>query len=154
MMTHNYPLDLLLLPRILPLRPRYLGILGPRERAREAFFRFGVELSPPCVHAPAGLDAGCDSPEAIALSIVAEIQAETNSRPGGKLKYRREPIHLRPTKWACVFRAREQEQRKRKQPQSGPPTAKPWPEAMSENAAPKFAVILLAAGNSTRMGAA
>jgi hypothetical protein len=39
------------------------------------------------------LDAGCDSPEAIALSIVAEIQAETNSRPGGKLKYRREPIH-------------------------------------------------------------
>jgi hypothetical protein len=45
------------------------------------------------VHAPAGLDVGCDSPEAIALSIVAEIQAETSARRGGKLKDRREPIH-------------------------------------------------------------
>ena len=53
-----------------------------------------LRLVPPaCVHAPAGLDAGCDSPEAIALSIVAEIQAETSSRSGGKLKDRREPIH-------------------------------------------------------------
>jgi xanthine dehydrogenase accessory factor len=92
-MTHNYPLDLLLLPRILPLRPRYLGILGPRERAERLFSDLGL-TQPPCVHAPAGLDAGCDSPEAIALSIVAEIQADTNSRTGGKLKYRREPIHL------------------------------------------------------------
>ena len=45
------------------------------------------------MHAPAGLDAGCDRPEAIALSILAEIQAVTNSRAGGKLKHRREPIH-------------------------------------------------------------
>jgi xanthine dehydrogenase accessory factor len=93
MMTHNYPLDLLLLPRILPLRPRYLGILGPRERAERLFSDLGL-TQPSFVHAPAGLDAGCDSPEAIALSIVAEIQAETNSRAGGKLKYRREPIHI------------------------------------------------------------
>jgi xanthine/CO dehydrogenase XdhC/CoxF family maturation factor len=92
MMTHNYPLDLRLLPRILSLRPRYLGMLGPRERAQRLFSDLGLS-QPACVHAPAGLDAGCDSPEAIALSIVAEIQAETNSRPGGKLKYRREPIH-------------------------------------------------------------
>jgi xanthine dehydrogenase accessory factor len=93
MMTHNYPLDLLLLPRILPLRPRYVGILGPKERAGRLFSELGLS-QPACVHAPAGLDAGCDSPEAIALSIVTEIQAETNSRAGGKLKYRREPIHL------------------------------------------------------------
>jgi xanthine dehydrogenase accessory factor len=92
MMTHNYPLDLRLLPRILALRPRYLGLLGPRERSHRLFSELGLS-QPACVHAPAGLDAGCDSPEAIALSIVAEIQAETNSRPGGKLKYRREPIH-------------------------------------------------------------
>jgi xanthine/CO dehydrogenase XdhC/CoxF family maturation factor len=92
MMTHNYPLDLLLLPRILSRRPRYLGILGPAERANKLFSELGLS-QPACVHAPAGLDAGCDSPEAIALSIAAEIQAETNSRAGGKLKYRREPIH-------------------------------------------------------------
>jgi xanthine dehydrogenase accessory factor len=92
MMTHNYLLDLRLLPPVLALRPRYLGMLGPRERANRLFSELGLG-QPACVHAPAGLDAGCDSPEAIALSIVAEIQAETNSRPGGKLKYRREPIH-------------------------------------------------------------
>lgn len=95
MMTHNYPLDLMLLPGILSLRPRYLGILGPKERAHRLFSELGLD-QPACVHAPAGLDAGCDSPEAIALSIVAEIQAETNSRTGGKLRYRREPIHFAP----------------------------------------------------------
>lgn len=93
MMTHNYPLDLLLLPQILSRRPRYLGILGPRERAERLFSDLRLN-QPASVHAPAGLDAGCDSPEAIALSIVAEIQAETNSRPGGKLKYREDPIHI------------------------------------------------------------
>jgi len=92
MMTHNYPLDLLLLPHILPLRPKYLGLLGPRGRGERLFADLGLS-QPACVHAPAGLDAGCDSPEAIALSIVAEIQAELNSRPGGKLRYRHEPIH-------------------------------------------------------------
>jgi xanthine/CO dehydrogenase XdhC/CoxF family maturation factor len=92
MMTHNYPLDLLLLPRILPLQPRYLGLLGPRARGERLFSDLGLSRSA-FVHDPAGLDAGCDSPEAIALSIVAEIQAETNFRSGGKLKHRREPIH-------------------------------------------------------------
>lgn len=95
MMTHNYPLDLRLLPRILSTRPRYLGILGPRERAQKLFSELALD-QPACVHAPAGLDAGCDSPEAIALSIAAEIQAETSSRAGGKLKYRQEPIHFAP----------------------------------------------------------
>jgi xanthine/CO dehydrogenase XdhC/CoxF family maturation factor len=92
MMTHNYPLDSLLLPGILRSGPRYLGLLGPRTRAQRLFSELGI--SPPaCVHAPAGLDAGCDSPEAIALSIMAEIQAKINSRAGGMLKFRQEPIH-------------------------------------------------------------
>jgi xanthine dehydrogenase accessory factor len=92
MMTHNYPLDSVLLPRILSFQPCYLGLLGPRARAQRLFSE--LQLSEPAyLHAPAGLDAGSDSPEAIALSIVAEIQAVTNSRPGGKLKHRPEPIH-------------------------------------------------------------
>lgn len=92
MMSHNYPLDLLLLPRILSRSPRYLGILGPRKRGERLFSDLGLSQQA-CVHAPAGLDAGCESPEAIALSIVAEIQAVINSRAGGKLKDRPEPIH-------------------------------------------------------------
>jgi xanthine/CO dehydrogenase XdhC/CoxF family maturation factor len=92
MMTHSYPLDLRLLPRILPLHPRYLGLLGPRARANRLFSELGLNR-PACVHAPAGLDAGGDTPEAVALSIVAEILAQTNSRAGGKLKYRRDALH-------------------------------------------------------------
>jgi xanthine dehydrogenase accessory factor len=95
MMTHNYSLDLLLLPHILSLRPHYLGMLGPRDRTEKLFCDLAL-TQPAFVHAPAGLDAGCDRPEAIALSIVAEIQAVINSRPGGKLKYRQEPIHTAP----------------------------------------------------------
>jgi xanthine/CO dehydrogenase XdhC/CoxF family maturation factor len=92
MMTHNYALDLMLLPHILSRRPCYLGMLGPRARAEKLFATLG--LGPPAsVHAPAGLDAGCDSPAAIALSIAAEIQAVTSFRPGGMLKHRPEPIH-------------------------------------------------------------
>jgi xanthine/CO dehydrogenase XdhC/CoxF family maturation factor len=92
MMTHNYPMDLVLLPHILSRCPGYLGMVGPRARADRLFTVLG--LNPPVsVHAPAGLDAGCDSPTAIALSIAAEIQAVTNSRPGGMLKHREEPIH-------------------------------------------------------------
>jgi xanthine/CO dehydrogenase XdhC/CoxF family maturation factor len=92
MMTHNYPLDSVLLPRVLALGPRYLGMLGPRARADRLFAEMGIG-APACVHAPAGLDAGSESPEAIALSIAAEIQAERNCRPGGMLKDRQEPIH-------------------------------------------------------------
>ena len=40
--------------------------------------------SPP-IHTPIGLDIGGKSPEEIALSIIAEIVAVKNRRPGGML---------------------------------------------------------------------
>jgi xanthine/CO dehydrogenase XdhC/CoxF family maturation factor len=91
-MTHNYPLDARLLPGILPIRPRYLGILGPKARAERLFSELALRR-PDCVHAPAGLDLGSATPEAIALSIVAEIQAAITCRGGGELRRRREAIH-------------------------------------------------------------
>ncbi|MBV8887911.1 MAG: XdhC family protein, partial [Chroococcidiopsidaceae cyanobacterium CP_BM_RX_35] len=45
--------------------------------------------------APVGLDIGADTPEAIALAIVAEIQAVLANRCGGLLKDRKGPIHDR-----------------------------------------------------------
>jgi len=47
------------------------------------------------LHAPIGLDIGADNPEAIALSIVAEIQAVFTQRDGGMLRERSGPIHPR-----------------------------------------------------------
>ena len=96
LMTHNYPLDGRLLPRILQHKPCYLGMLGPRNRAERLFAELSLD-PPETVHAPVGLDIGCDTPAAIALSIVSEVQAALEHRQGGKLRHRRGPIHAPAT---------------------------------------------------------
>jgi xanthine/CO dehydrogenase XdhC/CoxF family maturation factor len=45
------------------------------------------------LYGPIGLDLGGDGPEAIALSIVAEVAAVTSGRAGGSLRDRRAPLH-------------------------------------------------------------
>ncbi|MBV8842914.1 MAG: XdhC family protein [Bryobacterales bacterium] len=92
LMTHNYSVDSRLLPRVVERRPFYLGILGPRSRAEKLFAETGVNPGPN-ICAPAGLDIGGETPEAIAVSIAAEIQAKSCHRSGGPLKRRRGEIH-------------------------------------------------------------
>lgn len=92
-MTHNYPQDVRLVEQILPLAPRYLGLLGPEARAERLFAELGETPSGSWMHAPTGLDIGAETPEAIALSIAAEIQSVLASRDGGRLKWRGSPIH-------------------------------------------------------------
>ena len=92
MMTHNYPLDTRLLPRIFAARPRYLGMLGPRVRTVRLFAELGLPL-PVWVHGPVGLDIGSNTPAAIAVSVAAEIQAALHQRSGGMLKFRSGTIH-------------------------------------------------------------
>jgi xanthine/CO dehydrogenase XdhC/CoxF family maturation factor len=58
----------------------YVGLLGPaarRERLREM-----AGCTDSLLHGPAGLDIGAELPEAIALSIAAEIHAVLNGRDG------------------------------------------------------------------------
>jgi xanthine/CO dehydrogenase XdhC/CoxF family maturation factor len=93
LMTHNFPLDTKLVPQLLPLQPRYLGLLGPRKRTTRLFEEIGEDPRRYDLHAPIGLDIGGDTPEAIALSIVAEIQSELAGRAGGPLRWNRGPIH-------------------------------------------------------------
>ena len=75
-MTHNYPLDGRLLPEILRRKPCYVGMLGPRNRAEWLFNQLHL-----------------DPPAAVALSIVAEVQAALKHRQGGKPRQRSGPIH-------------------------------------------------------------
>jgi xanthine/CO dehydrogenase XdhC/CoxF family maturation factor len=87
-MTHSYEQDREWLAAVLPQGPRYLGLLGARHRSAllvaEAASRLEWSVERVCerLFAPVGLDLGGDGAEAIALSIVAEIQACCEGRLG------------------------------------------------------------------------
>ena len=87
LMTHSYEQDRAALAALLGRpRVRYVGILGARHRTAllvaEASSMAGVTVEETCdrIHAPIGLDLGGDGPEAIALAIVAEVQASCQGR--------------------------------------------------------------------------
>jgi len=81
LMTHSYEQDREWLAAMLPAAPRYFGVLGARHRSSllvsEASKMTGLSIAACCerIHAPVGLDLGGDGPEAIALAVIAEVQA-------------------------------------------------------------------------------
>jgi xanthine/CO dehydrogenase XdhC/CoxF family maturation factor len=97
LMTHNYPRDMAILPRLLSRPLGYLGILGPRRRTECLASDIGATDSLSRLYAPVGLDLGADTPQAIALAIVAEIQAVLAGRPASSLRDRPGPIYPRAT---------------------------------------------------------
>jgi xanthine/CO dehydrogenase XdhC/CoxF family maturation factor len=75
---------------------RYIGVLGPRRRTLELLDGApGVERGaiPSNVYAPVGLDIGAETPDEIALAIVAECAAALAGRPPRSLRDRSGPIH-------------------------------------------------------------
>jgi xanthine/CO dehydrogenase XdhC/CoxF family maturation factor len=98
-MTHHYRHDLPLLRHLLPLPLAYLGLLGPRVRADRLLAEVaagGLAITPSMrsrLHAPVGLDLGADSPEEVALSIIAEMRASLAGRDARPLRERSLPIH-------------------------------------------------------------
>lgn len=93
-MTHNYLDDVELLRVLLPSPVSYLGILGPRARTSKLLGELGQEQAGLTrLHGPVGMDLGAETPEEIALSIVAEIKAVSATRGGGFLRDRLAPIH-------------------------------------------------------------
>ncbi|MCX6602693.1 MAG: XdhC family protein [Acidobacteria bacterium] len=93
LMTHNLLLDAKLLPQLRKLRPVYLGVLGPKARFARLLEETELDPSKLDVYSPAGLDLGGDSPAAIALAIVADVQARLHRRDGGSLRWSSRPIH-------------------------------------------------------------
>jgi xanthine/CO dehydrogenase XdhC/CoxF family maturation factor len=97
-MTHNFDRDRLILPAALASPAFYIGVLGPKSRSQqllsETFNDPGIPL-PARLYAPIGLDIGGQTPEGIALAIVAEIQSVLRSRNGGHLREREGSIYGR-----------------------------------------------------------
>lgn len=98
-MTHSYVQDRELLQALLPVNLRYLGILGPKARTQrllDELLHTGVLFSEECLarlYGPAGLDIGAETPEEIALSLLAEMRSVLGNRAGVSLRQRNRGIH-------------------------------------------------------------
>lgn len=76
-MSHHLASDREYLRQLAASPPRYIGLLGPAARKDKLLDELGAEAAQlgDRLHGPAGLNLGGRGPEAIALSIVAQIQA-------------------------------------------------------------------------------
>jgi len=98
-MTHNYEADREILSRLLDSSCQYIGALGPKKRTenlimelRQAGKTFD-EAKLKRLYAPVGLDIGAETPEEIALAIIAEIRSVLSKRSAGFLRSRNGGIH-------------------------------------------------------------
>lgn len=98
-MTHHFLKDLALLDRLLDGPAPYVGLLGParrRERLLAELAARGRRFAPrrlDRLHGPAGLDIGSETPEEIALALIAEIRTVLSRRAGGFLRECDGPLH-------------------------------------------------------------
>ncbi len=74
-MSHHLDSDRSYLHQLAACRIPYIGLLGPRLRRERLIKELGQQGAriAPRLHGPIGLDIGADSPESIALAILAEI---------------------------------------------------------------------------------
>ncbi len=77
LVTRSYPLDVALLPSLLKSPVRYIGVMGSERRWRTAGKALtDAGLDPALltrVHAPIGIELNAETPEEIAISVMAEI---------------------------------------------------------------------------------
>jgi len=100
-MNHHLQRDEACLAYALESSVAYIGVLGPKGRLQklvEGLVEKGKELGPrdlERVYSPVGLDIGAESPEEVAVSILAEVLAVQRGHRGGFLRERQGPIHRR-----------------------------------------------------------
>jgi xanthine/CO dehydrogenase XdhC/CoxF family maturation factor/CTP:molybdopterin cytidylyltransferase MocA len=92
-MHHHNATDRDAIAMALASRARYIGVLGPARRTHDLLAELGRTADAPRLHAPIGLDVGAETPEQIALAIVAEVQAVRSHARGGMLRARARALH-------------------------------------------------------------
>ncbi|WP_134698738.1 XdhC family protein [Ammoniphilus sp. YIM 78166] len=76
-MTHSFQRDSHILRKLIPISPRYLGVLGPRRRTERLIV---PEPLPDSIKSPIGLGIGAEGPEEVSISILAELLAVRNNK--------------------------------------------------------------------------
>ena len=100
LMNHNFDRDQEALSALTKISTPFLGMLGPKRRQQriiENVRASGVLISDEFarhLHGPVGLDIGAETPEEIALSIMAEILAVLNERNAKPVRDRSAPLHV------------------------------------------------------------
>jgi xanthine dehydrogenase accessory factor len=99
LMTHSFANDLRFLVALKNTNPNYIGVLGPTKRREDLLAQF-IEYCPDvedgfleCIHGPAGIDIGSETPQEIAISIMAEVLAVTRKRDTISLSKKSGKIH-------------------------------------------------------------
>jgi xanthine dehydrogenase accessory factor len=101
LMTHNYNYDIAMLEALLSKDLLYIGMLGARKKKQQMLNELqekGIQFTSgqlSILHSPVGLDIGAETPEEIALSIIAEIKAVLSGRQTLSLKDNTTAIHDR-----------------------------------------------------------
>jgi len=87
LMTHSFDYDGRYLKVVADSRIPFIGLLGPKARKDRLVGSLGDKALQPVgrIFGPVGLDIGAETPEEIALAIMAGILAAQNGRQGGQL---------------------------------------------------------------------
>jgi xanthine/CO dehydrogenase XdhC/CoxF family maturation factor len=100
-MTHTFARDAEVLRQLIASPVQYIGLLGPKSRGDELLAEIGASREAR-LHSPIGLDLGGETPEEIALSIVAELQSVFERRSARSLRDLKMPIHETVAQLACA----------------------------------------------------
>ena len=99
LMTHSYAADLKFLIELKNTQPIYLGLLGPAKRRHQLLNEF-LEYTDSyneslldVTYGPSGINIGAETPQEIAVSIIAEILSVTRQQEPVYLKYKKGAIH-------------------------------------------------------------
>ena len=101
LMTHNYQYDKMMLELLFHRKCAYIGNLGPKkkfDRMLSEMKEEGIEINNEQlskIFAPIGLDLGAETPEEVALAIIAEIKGVLSNKKVPSLKFKESPIHQR-----------------------------------------------------------
>ncbi|HSM25234.1 MAG TPA: XdhC family protein [Anaerolineaceae bacterium] len=89
--TRSLDIDVQYLPVLMKIQPVYIGVIGSKKRwlkTSELLLKSGiVEEELKKIYSPIGLDLSSETPEEIALAILAEILVVKNGATGKNLRY-------------------------------------------------------------------